>query len=734
MAATVAIALAIGGCAELTRQRDAEAERAAALAGQPVGAVEPGETISDEVETFPLALEGEPAAPPETQRVGGSGDFVTAPTTVMGTGSGQEGDITLNFVNADVREVVRSVLGDMLGENYVLDPRVQGSITVQTSRPLPRGALLPMLEEILALNGFALVRKPDNFVVLPLQEAISSAGVSGSFLPGGGVTRGFAVRILSFEHVGAAEMAQILEPVVPAGGVLRVDAARNLMIVAGTQQELQALHELATIFDVDWMSGMSFALVPLDYADPEAIIGELQSIFGDAGSGPLAGLLRFVPVDRINAVLVIATRPHYIDQAEEWIARLDQGETENQAQRLFVYYVRNGRADDLASVLQDAFAPSEDEVPRAALAPGTERAEIGSEAPRRAGLQDEAGAAAGEEAPLSEPVATAGAVARAAGSGGEGIGLGGTSDIRIIPDEANNALLVLATARQYRMVESALRKLDIVPLQVLIEATIAEVTLTDTLRYGVEWFLQSGNSSATLSTLATGVASQTFPGFSYLLSAGTDARVVLNALENITDVNVISSPQLMVLDNQTAELQVGQDVPVATQQQQSSASGDAPLVNSIEFREVGIILRVTPRVNPGGLVIMEVEQEVSSVVGGAGTVIPTFQQRRVQSSIAVQSGETVALGGLIQDDRNRVKTGVPFLQDVPLLGELFSTTSDVDTRTELLVVITPRVVGNQEEARAVTEELRAKMRAVIPLSPQIQDRTIKLAPLDGGAP
>jgi general secretion pathway protein D len=238
------------------------------------------------------------------------------------------------------------------------------------------------------------------------------------------------------------------------------------------------------------------------------------------------------------------------------------------------------------------------------------------------------------------------------------------------------------------------------------------VSLRDELRYGVQWFFNSGNSQFSLSTAETGEVLQAFPGFSYLLTAHTDWRAVLNALDTITDINVISSPQLMVLDNQTGEIQVGDEVPVAIQQQQASTSGDAPLVNTIEFRDTGIILRVTPRVNPGGLVIMEIEQEVSSVVSTSPTITPTIQQRRVLSTIAVQSGETVALGGLIEDELNTTRAGVPFLMDVPILGELFSNNTNVNDRKELLIVITPRVVGSQEEARAVTEELRNKMRAI----------------------
>jgi general secretion pathway protein D len=736
VALALATSVVLAGCAELNQLLDIEGAGAIA----PVGVARPGEdaarTAAESAVAEAALAEVAPApARPETERVEGSGDFVAAPAQVLGAGpGGRVGDITLNFVNADVREVVRSVLGDTLGENYVLDPRVQGTITVQTSRPLPRGALLPMLEEILGLNGFALVRKPDNYVVLPVQEAINTAGVSGPFLPGGGVTRGFAIRILPLEHVGAREMARILEPMTPAGGVLRVDAARNLLVIAGTQHELQALQELVAIFDVDWMSGTSFALVPLDYADAETVIGELESVFGGAEDGPLAGLLRFIAVERVNAVLVIAGRPDHLKQAESWIARLDKGEGEGETRRLFVYYVKNARAEDLAAVLSEAFAPARgEEVPRARLAPGAERVEVGgvrataattAAAVEQLRAQRRERVAEGEAPPAAE-VEPVGAIARGAEGVGPGISLVTEGDIRIIADEANNALVILATAREYRMIEAALKKLDIVPLQVLIEATIAEVTLTDDLRYGVQWFLQEGNSAFTLSEFATGAATQVFPGFSYLLTGGLDFRLVLNALESITDVNVISSPQLMVLDNQTAELQVGSDVPVATQQA-LAVTGDAPLVNTIQFRETGIILRVTPRVNPGGLVIMEIEQEVSTVVPGADPLTPTIQQRRILSTIAVQSGETVVLGGLIQDNRTRAKSGVPFLQDIPLLGELFSTTSDVDIRTELLVVITPRVVGSPEEARAVTEELRRKMPAVVPLGARVEERTMDL--------
>jgi general secretion pathway protein D len=255
----------------------------------------------------------------------------------------------------------------------------------------------------------------------------------------------------------------------------------------------------------------------------------------------------------------------------------------------------------------------------------------------------------------------------------------------------------------------------------LIEATIAEVTLSDELRYGVEWFFKSGEFELTFSRNAAGSVNPTFPGpggFAALFGA-SDARIVLTALEEVTDVNVISSPQLLVLDNQTARLQVGDQVPITVQQATPITGGDLTVVNSIELRDTGVILTVTPRVNAGGLVILEIQQEVSNVVRSetqtqSENTTPTINQRLVSSTVAVQSGETVALGGLITDTQDRSRSGVPILSSIPIIGVLFSTRADVADRTELLVLLTPRLIDSPERARAVTEELRRGLTSMAP--------------------
>jgi len=743
----LALALAVAAC---DRGRSARLIRGAEIPARPPTVTGPPPTQA--FEPAPVAPAPAPpgaAAPPRGPEFKvGTGEFVDrGAAAARPVELGRRGDITFNFVDTNIREVVRSILGDELKANYIIDPKVQGTVTVQTSRPMAREALVGALEDILRLAGAALVRGDGLYEVVPAAEA-PRGGTSPELRPAPGArVEGFSVQIVPLRFVAAGEMAKILEPVAPQGSVLRVDEARNLLLLSGTARELESLLEMVDLFDVDWLSGTSFALYPLEAASAKDLVSELESVLG-GDDGPLAGLVRLVPIERINTVLVITPRAEYLSQVGLWIERLDRGGDSVQ-QRLYVYYVQNGRAADLAVILRDIFALPQ---PRGAgaveLAPGLSPTEITGRQARGAGREAlsparqrvEAQRAAADqerrriagERPPAQAGAQPGAQAAAPGGGGPAPRLAPgagelapqvTSDVRIIADEANNALVIMATPQEYRQISVALAKLDIVPLQVLIEATIAEVTLNDQLRYGVQWFIKDlENVDITLSEVAEGAVAQLFPGFSALFRSGADPRVVLNALASVTDVNVISSPQLMVLDNQTALLQVGDQVPIAIQQAVSVGDPEAPIVNAIEFRDTGVILSVTPRVNAGGLVTMEIEQEVSDVAATttSGIDSPTIQQRRIQSTIAVQSGETVALGGLIRDRQGVTKSGVPLLQNIPFLGALFRDTSSTGGRTEILVLISPRVVRSRHEARDVTEELKRRFRALVPLGARIE--------------
>ncbi|NIR28413.1 MAG: type II secretion system secretin GspD [Gammaproteobacteria bacterium] len=612
------------------------------------------------------------------------------------------GNVTLNFEGTEVREVVSFILGDVFEENYVIDSDVQGSATLKTTRPVSRDTLLPLLEMVLRMNEAALVRDDGLYHVVPREEAFQGLvapqlGDTQTPLP-----RSFGVRVVPLRHIAAAEMEKILAPYVHPGNIVRVDQRRNLLILAGTSQELGRLLETVRLFDVDWLAGMSVALFTPEFVQAKTLAEELEQVFGEDADGPLAGLIRLVVIERLNAVLVVTPRKAYLKKVSRWVARLDR-DTAGSGQRLFVYHLQNGKAADLAEVLTQVF---EDQAP-------VERAPAGG---ALEALAPENAEESGETrtAPAPSP-------GRVSSTAREGITVDERSPVRIIADEVNNALLIKATPQQYAKVQAALRKLDIVPLQVLIDATIAEITLTDELRFGLEWFVNHGldgkEGTLTLDLNApAGLAAQV-PGFSYAIadSAGT-VEFVLNTLASDSRLNVLSSPSLMVLNNQTAEIQVGDEVPVTTQQQQAT-TGVSTVVNTIEFRDTGVLLTVTPRVNAGGLVTMEVSQEVSDVAPGTGeSLTPTIQQRRITSTVAVQSGETVVLGGLIRENDQFSRSGLPLLSRLPLIGALFGQTTRDRRRTELVVLITPRAVRDADEARQITEEFRGKMESLRPLT------------------
>ena len=635
-----------------------------------------------------------------------------------------EGGYSLNFVEAELPEVVRAVLEDALGLNYSIDPRVQGTVTLQTSRALRREQVLPTLEEVLRMSGAALIESDGLLQVVPGEQV---GRLASNFSFGADPGRGQSVRVLPLQFVSAAEVEALLKPFVSNPEGIQVDRARNLLFVTGSQRELASVTGLASTLDVNGLSGMSFALIPLRNVAPETMIGELDAIFNDPQGPILADLVRFVPIERMNAVLIITKQARYLDEARSWVSRLDQGNAD--AENVHVYYVQNRRAADLAKILTEIFAGEGIEVTSAAsgLAPNLTPITLDS---------GDLDAAPGGTALAATSTLEGGADSAGAAPGGA-ISLSGTGRIRIMADEDSNALVTLATSESYKTVEAAIRQLDILPLQVMIEATIAEVTLNDDLELGLRWFFESGraNSSATFTDAATSTGAaalgSAFPGFSYVFDSG-NIRATLNALRGMTDVKFLSAPTLLVLDNQTARLQVGDEVPVVTQSSVGTTDANAPIVNSIEFRDTGVILDITPRVNASGLVILEIEQEVSEVTETttSGIDSPTIQQRKVKSTIAVYNQDTIALGGLIRDRIEKATTGVPLLSDIPVVGNLFKSIDDSASRTELLVLIKPQVVRNQDDARAVTEELREKLRGLIEDSERPNDGRVPLLKFD----
>ncbi|MFN7055082.1 type II secretion system secretin GspD [Hyphomonas sp.] len=618
------------------------------------------------------------AAPPSYQelmqaesRMQGFEQIGTGQMLAPSAGADTRGSITINMVDVPVADAVQQVLGEILRANYVIETPLQGEVTLQTSRPVTREGALRLLTSVLASRNAELVDAGDFFRITTMGRG------DGGSLSGG-------ARVLAPRYVSAESLKTILAGSSDRSLSVEVDPVRNVLLLRGNANAIAEAEKLAAVFDVNWLRNMSFAAVPVSFASPSQLVSDLETVLGAANGGPLSGIARFVPLDRLNSVVVITPQPSYIAEAKAWIERLDRSGGQG-GQRLFVLPIQNRAATEVAAILTETLGSAMGDTASAGLRPG-DAAMFSS--------------TTGESAP-------AGLTSASLGSGYN------VPPARIIADDANNSIVVLANAEQFSILENAVSRLDAMASQVFLEATIAEVTLTDSLSYGLTWFFQSGEFSASFSDASNGAVAPQFPGFSVLF-AGANGRAALSAVAGITDVKILSAPSLMVLDNRTATLQVGDQVPIVTQSAVSVTNPDAPIVNSVSLKDTGIILNVTPRVNDGGVVILEIDQEVSDVVATSSSGIdsPTIQQRRISTSVLVRDGESVALGGLMRERLSDGRQKVPLLGDIPLLGNVFTTKRTTSTRTELLVMITPRVVRSTDATLAVTDDLVRRMKMI----------------------
>jgi len=618
--------------------------------------------------------------------------------------------VQVNLDGAEVKEAVRVVLGDILRRPFTIDPRVSGTVTLSTAGPVAERDLLLVLETALRMVGAGLAESGPGFVVAPAEELVGKSELR----PIGGtqpplVAPGTGATVVPLRHISAQTAAQFVQPLLNKPEDIRVDPSSNLLLITGTAAERQAALDTLAMLDADWLANRSVGIFPLQYATPEALIPELEALFAEAlppGTGQRPAV-QFLPIARLNAVLALTGSPAQMLQVEQWVGRLDRGRTAGP--QFFVYELKHANAEEAAKLVSELFGEAAGATPAAA---GTPPSLLGLGAPPE-------GRPAAEEPPTGPAVLAAqearGATFRAAGSGG----------IKVVANKATNAVVVRATPAVWEQVEATLRRIDTAPAQVLIEATIAEVLLNDALRYGVQYFIEAGNfrfGFNNTSPSATGATNfrnleplARVPGFNFIFTGG-DTNVTIDALSQVTEVRVLSAPSVVVRDGAEARLTVGDEVPITTRTAVSVENPLAPTVSSIEYRDTGVILQVKPRINSAGVVSLEIAQEVSRAIdtgqSASTTPTPTIQQRRIKSRVDVLDGQTVVLGGLIQEGEERGRERLPVLGDIPILGNLFGSTRTAQRRTELIVFITPRVMRNAEDARDISEELRARMRAL----------------------
>ncbi|WP_421561063.1 type II secretion system secretin GspD [Paracidovorax sp. MALMAid1276] len=605
-------------------------------------------------------------------------------------------------------------------------------------------------------------------------------------VPGSPLPPGTGAIVVRLNYIGASEMAAILRPMASGDAIVRVDNLRNILVLAGSRTQAEGWLDLVNTFDVDLLKGMSVGVFPLKYVSVREVEAALSMLSGGgasapaaatpaarpgvpaqaAGAGgasaavsgpgessPLFGAFRVMPMERLNSILVVTPRAAYLDEARRWIEKLDQPGGNSAEPQLFIYQVKNVNARHLASVLTGIFGGQQQAgtglTGGTGVAPGLAAVSTGSSGAFGAGAGSAFGSGSvGFPYGSTSQSAFGTTTNRLTGSMGTGgLGTAGSAfgtrsnqatvqqqaqgqasvaasigGIRVMADELNNSVLIWSTKADYTKIEATLKRLDLPLTQVLIEASIVEVTLNDDLEYGLQWAFSDSRANTgytgtgVLSNSAGGVLGGALAGFSYTLkNPAGNVRAVLNALSKKTMVKVIASPSLMVLDNHTASIAVGTQTPI---QAGETITSDGIVRTSIQYKDTGVNLMVTPSVNSGNVVTMQVDQSVTDV-GQQDEVSKqrAFLQRQLSSKLAVRSGESIVMGGLIQGNSTTSKSGIPILHSIPVVGNLFGTTSNLGSRTELLVVITPRVVRSDLDIREVSEDLRDRMRGLAPLSP-----------------
>ena len=640
--------------------------------------------------------------------------------------SAASGEATFNFEGESLHAVVKVILGDMLGQNYVVAPGVQGTVTLATPKTVSPAQALSLLEMVLGWNNARMVWSDGRYNIVPMEGAVSSGAVPVRTGNASGA-RGFESRVVPLQYISATEMAKVLEPYARPDAIVSADAGRNVITISGTRQELQNYLRTIEIFDVDWLSGMSVGVFPLVAGRAADVVSDLEKVFGAESESPVAGMFRFMPLEGANSVLVITAQPAYLDQIEQWINRIDGA---GGGVQLFSYELKYVTAKDLAEQLAQVYG-------------GSNRSGAGTG--RRGGASLMPGL---EQSEFSDGGRDRGMGSSGIGRDGSGGGLGGGSlslgerqggdasvvlevdgsEVGVAAVDETNTLLVRSTGQAWRSIREVIERLDVVPLQVHIEAQVVQVTLSGRLSYGVSWFLEQGMTDNGIgpfpapgaggpsrwSTLGGSIGGEGGNGLVWSL-VKNDAAAIINALDQVSDVQMLQTPSVLVRNNYEATLNVGDRIPISSVTVNPGLGGDASY-SQVQYLDTGTILKVRPRVTRDGTVFLDIVQEVSSPQGEPddnGNV--RINTNRLKTNAVVQSGDTVFLAGLITDDTSRGSSGLPGLSRIPIIGGLFGQQNSSTTRSEIVVLITPTLVRNQQDARNLTDEYGRRFRAMEPL-------------------
>jgi general secretion pathway protein D len=751
----------LAGCAPQVRQDNDYSLQREAIAGTHKPVPQPL-NVGTEQQNPNLAS----ATAPENRY--GTGVFINAPShTPSGRAANEGGTITFNFDNQPVQAAVKAILGDVLHANYSISPDVKGTVTFATSQPVTEAEVLPILQMLLSWTGNALVQQNGGYLVVPVEQA-----APGNLVPGLGAVSpgaGYAAQLFPLHYVSAEAMQKLLKPFADPKAFLLVDPVRNLLVMGGTPDELANYQRIIRTFDVDWLRGMSVAVIPLQHVQADDLVTQLQTLFTEqaGGSTPpapvngdvtnlvarprsenLSSMVRLIPLKHSNSLVVITPQPSYLDEVRKLVTTIDNGA--GNASGLYVYNVLNVKASDLARHLNELFGngTGNQQNPVGAVAPGFSPLEqsaagslgaqqgFGSFSPENSNFSGTFGSNGGDEFGSGTGGITGATQMRRGQRAGQDTFAFTTSEgVRIAAVNENNQLLIRATPGQWEKLLPVIERLDEKPLQVQIETRVLEVSLTGEFQFGVQYYLggligtQPGSPPNTNESYHRHQGAAGLGGVQYSTSdalfysfAGNDLQFALRAMESSGDAKILSAPSTVVLNNQETTFKVGEKIPVVQTYLVpgvgTGSTTDAFNAGQVQYIDTGVLLDVVPRVSPGGLVYMDIQQVVSKPTTQDKFGNYTITNRALSTEVAVQSGQTVLLGGLIQQTDTTQDSGVPFLSRIPVFGRLFGTTDRRSARTELIVLITPRIIRNPEDARRVTDDYQTQFESLKPILPK----------------
>ncbi len=632
-------------------------------------------------------------------------------------------EISLNFDDADIFVVSHIIFSEKLKVNYFIDPNINGRITFKTSKPIKKGDLLPVISTIFRLNGVGIVEREGFYRILPLTKVEKEAGrVKFGKVSGNVRVKGLShTHIVPLSFVTSADMLTILKPFISEGAGINEVPGKNCLIITDTDENIKRVLQIVETFDDEMFRDVTVEMFVFDNLSVKDVVEELK------GSFPVFGLtdreslkLRYVPIERLNALLVVTPSEKHLDQIRKWIRILDSA-FEGAKPRVYVYPLQNSDADYVAEILNKIIYSD-------SKSTSSKRTRSSSKSSKKTSSSN----------PFSTKSKKSSTSSRSKTTGNLSTASFVSSETKIIHDEYNNSLIILALPKDYKFIEDLIKKIDIVPRQVMIEVLIAEVRLTDELQFGIQWYLGShfsagsndlsgvsifGDSSSSLFDWAgsDSTVNLSSPGFTFAASDSDDGlvRALIQALAAESMVTILSSPVIMVSDNREARIQVGDQVPVET----GTTYSDSSTTTTVQYRDTGSVLSVKPKINDGGLISLEIKQEVSTVSDASGVQgNPIFSNKLAETEVVVQNGRTLIIGGLISSQNTTSESGIPLLKDLPWIGSLFKSTSDSNDRSELIILITPHTVESVDDAEKAkndfVEKLQNIKKAKIPLEGQ----------------